>query len=101
MNSLPLLAQLARVLGIEDVSELTGGEYSAPVPAWGRDVHHVVPAVRRALTESSFEMPGDVVPPALTGQELGLRVRRLWELWHRSPRQRSDIGIFMLAMSAS
>ncbi|WP_142058829.1 helix-turn-helix domain-containing protein [Pseudonocardia kunmingensis] len=92
LNSLPLLVQLARVLNLDDVSELTGDDYSAPVEAWQGEVHHVVPAIRRALADSAFEMLGDAVAPALSAEELALRVRRSWQVWHRSTRQRSEIG---------
>jgi Helix-turn-helix domain len=48
LNSLPLLIELARILGVDDLSELTGNDFNAPIRAWEKDVHHVVPAIRRA-----------------------------------------------------
>lgn len=98
LNSLPLLVQLARVLGLDDVSELTGDDYSAPVHAWQGEIHHVVPAIRRALTEASFEMPGDGATSVSSADELTARVRALWLVWHRSARQRSEVGPMLPAL---
>ncbi len=49
LNSLSLLVELARTLGVDDLSELTGDDFDAPVRAWEKDVHHVVPAIRAAI----------------------------------------------------
>lgn len=93
LNSLPLLIELARALGVEDLSELTGDDFDAPVRIWEKDVHHVVPAIRDAMRDVSFGPLLDATaPPIVDADKLAARVRRLWLLWHRSPRQRSEVG---------
>lgn len=92
LNSLELLVQMTRALGLDDVADLTGGEFTAPVRAWSTDVHHVVPGVRQALTRASFAVVEGDGPPAITPDELSRRVACLWRTWHRSDRQRSEVG---------
>jgi hypothetical protein len=94
LNSHPLLIELARILGVEDLSELTGGDFNAPVRAWEKEVHHVVPAIRDAMRDASFgPPPGDAAMPILDADVLDREVTRLWLLWHRSPMQRSEVGV--------
>jgi transcriptional regulator with XRE-family HTH domain len=93
LNSLPLLIQLARTLGVDDLSELTGDDYNAPTGAWQKDVHHVVPAIRLAMQEASFGPSWSVAAtPVLDADDLDRQVTQLWWLWHRSPTQRSEVG---------
>jgi hypothetical protein len=88
-----LLIQLARTLGVDDLSELTGNDYNAPTGAWQKDVHHVVPAIRLAMQEASFGPPWSDAPiPILDADVLDHRVTQLWRLWHSSPIQRSEVG---------
>lgn len=91
LNSLPLLIEVARTLGVADLSELTGDDFAAPVHAWSKDVHHVVPAIRDAMQDVSF---GAQLHDAevVDADDLTSQVRRLWLLWHRSRRQRSEVG---------
>ena len=94
LNSLPLLIELAHSLGVDDLSELTGNDFNAPIRAWEKDVHHVVPAIRDAMRDASFGPPLiDSALPPLAGEDLDRRVQRLWLLWHRSPTQRSEVGV--------
>jgi transcriptional regulator with XRE-family HTH domain len=94
LNSLPLLIQLARTLGVDDLSELTGDDFNAPTHAWQKDVHHVVPAIRLAMQDASFgPPPSDTATPALDADNLDRQVTQLWLLWHRSPMQRSEVGV--------
>ena len=94
LNSLPLLIELARILGVDDLSELTGGDFNAPVRAWEKDVHHVVPAIRNAMRDASFGPPlNDAAVPILDADVLNREVTRLWLLWHKSPMQRSEVGV--------
>ncbi|WP_300007726.1 helix-turn-helix transcriptional regulator [Pseudonocardia sp.] len=99
LNSLPLLIELARTLGVADLSELTGDDFDAPVSVWEKDVHHVVPAIRDAMREVSFGSTSDAtVPTVVDADDLSARVRRLWLLWHRSSRQRSEVGAALPAL---
>lgn len=88
LNSMPLLIELARALGTEDLSELTGSDVSTPVRAWEEDVHHAVPAIREAMREVSFAPPAsDSGPPALSGEDVDRRVERLWTRCDRGRRR--------------
>ncbi|TLF82460.1 XRE family transcriptional regulator [Nocardia cyriacigeorgica] len=91
LRSLPLLLQLASVLGVSDLSELTG-QGPLPVSAWARVGHPVVPEIRRAMHEVSF---GAVASSHLTPDELHHRVHAAWLLWHSSPRQRTEVGALL------
>lgn len=93
INSLRMLVELARVLDVSDLSEITGNDFDAPTRAWEKDIHHAVPAVRLAMRDVSFVPPAsDGVFPMLTADDLDRQVHRLWLLWHRSPMQRSEVG---------
>jgi transcriptional regulator with XRE-family HTH domain len=94
LNSLPLLIQLARTLGVDDLSELTGDGFNAPTHACQKDVHHVVPAIRLAMQDASFGPPwSDASTPLIDADNLDRQVTQLWLLWHRSPVQRSEVGV--------
>jgi len=93
LNSLPLLVELARALGVDDLAELTGDEFDAPVHVWEKDVHHVVPAIREAMRDAPFGLSVASGPSLVVdAEDLATRVRRLWLLWHTSPKQRTDVG---------
>lgn len=90
LNSLPLLLQIAQVLGVGDLAEITGDNEPVPLGAWGSEIHHVVPSIRTAMHEAAFPQASD--EPVISPQELQQEVRGLWVLWHTSPQQRSDVG---------
>lgn len=93
LRSLPLLIALARALDVNDLSDLTGNDFDAPMNAWDKDVHHTVPAIRLAMRDVSFgSMSSDADLPILAARELDQRVADLWMMWHRSSAQRSDVG---------
>lgn len=92
LNSLPMLVRIADVLGVDDLSELTGNAPSVPVSAFGTKVHHVVPAIREAVRQAGFGLALDNGVPALSPEQLQQRVHRLWLTWHTSTRQRTDVG---------
>ena len=84
VNSLKILVELARNLDVRDISELTGNDLCAPVRAWEKDIHPVVPAVRLALREVSFgQSSSSSALPRLDAADLDREVQRLWMLWHR------------------
>lgn len=93
LNSLPLLLQIARVLGVHDLTEIAGGDEPAPIGAWRSDIHHAIPEIRRAMHEVSFPTMTDARP--ISPRQLQTEVRRLWLLWHTSPQQRTDVGALL------
>lgn len=90
LNSLPLLVQIAQVLGVNDLAEITGYNEPTPVSAWDTEIHHVIPPIRTAMHEAAFRTP--TADPVISALELQQDVRDLWVLWHTSPQQRSDVG---------
>ena len=71
LNSLPLLIELARALDVDDLSELTGDDFDAPVRGWEKDIHHVVPAIREAMRDAPFGPALDgTTPPIVDAEEL-------------------------------
>ncbi len=99
LNSLKLLVELARVLGTDDVAELTGDDFRAPTRAWSTDVHPAVFDVRVAMNEVAFgSLLSDQEQPQRSAEQLADDVRLLWLRWHSSPRQRSDVGAALPAL---
>ncbi|GAA1862461.1 helix-turn-helix transcriptional regulator [Myceligenerans crystallogenes] len=96
LNSLPLLLQIARALNVRDLAELTGETQSVPVGSWNDETHHVVPAIRQAMRDVAFPSPSN--EPPLPPADLETKIRRLWILWHTSPRQRTDVGVQLPAL---
>lgn len=94
LNSIPLLLQLADVLGVSDLSMLTGDAMPVPVAAWDKASHPVVPEIRRAMHEAPYISVRATECP-VSAVELQERVRRAWLLWHSSPRQRTDVGVLL------
>lgn len=92
VNSLPMLVRIARALGVDDLSELTGAGTSSPVATWDAEVHHVVPAIRDAMREATFLPAASSPAPVLPPEELQQRVQRAWLTWHTSPQQRTEVG---------
>ncbi|MDT0412652.1 MULTISPECIES: helix-turn-helix domain-containing protein [Streptomyces] len=87
IDRLPMLYRLCRVLGLSDVSELTGGQTSMPVATGGRLVHPGVEELRRAVHAPLFvqEEPEDV--GVLAG-----RVAQTWAIWHGVREQRTAVA---------
>ncbi|WP_454858132.1 helix-turn-helix domain-containing protein [Promicromonospora soli] len=92
LNSLPMLVRIADVLGVDDLSELTGDAAPVPVGAFATEVHHVVPGIREAVRQAGFGLALNGGVPALSPEQLQQRVHRLWLTWHTSTRQRTDVG---------
>lgn len=88
---LPMLLHLAEVLGISDLSELTGGP-RLPVGSYTKAAHEALPMVADALT--SYPIAGrDEAPVSVAA--LAERVSQAWELWHGSRRQRTAIAVVL------
>ncbi|GHE72784.1 hypothetical protein GCM10018785_46230 [Streptomyces longispororuber] len=78
MPRLPKLVRLARVLGVEDLTELTGDDRIAAA-TYTKAEHRQLPLVKQAL--NSYRLaPADRRPePA---EVLAARLRQAWKLWH-------------------
>jgi transcriptional regulator with XRE-family HTH domain len=92
LNSLQMLVRIADVLGVKDLSELTGDAGPVPVVAFDAEVHHVVPGIREAMRQAGFGLPLEDGQVALSPEQVQRRVHRLWLTWHTSARQRTDVG---------
>jgi transcriptional regulator with XRE-family HTH domain len=86
MPRLPMLLQLAEVLGLADLAELTGG-LSLPVPSMGKGSHEAMPRVAEAMLATS--VPTDREPD-LAG--LARRVEEAWQRWVRLPDQKTSVA---------
>jgi transcriptional regulator with XRE-family HTH domain len=88
---LEMLVRLAEVLGLDDVTELTGGQQGGmTLSSTRREGHHAVPAVREAIEDAMLSVPAEPYPDAA---ELEQRVHRAWLLWHSSTtRVRTSAG---------
>jgi len=83
MPRLPKLLRLAHVLGVEDITELTGEERLA-ASTYTKAEHGELPTVKQALTSYQLTADGREPEPA---DVLTARVRRAWQMWHdRDPR---------------
>ncbi|WP_236700566.1 helix-turn-helix domain-containing protein [Allosalinactinospora lopnorensis] len=94
MPRLPLLLQLASVLGVNDLGELTG-ESGLSVPTRISPPHAAVFTVAESLTA----YPLDQASTSEGGtDDLCERVRQAWRLWHHSPNQRTRIATVLPAL---
>jgi transcriptional regulator with XRE-family HTH domain len=87
MPRLPKLIQLAHVLGVEDIAELTGDERIAAA-TYTKAVHSDLPVIKRALTTYQLQ-PADRQPES--AEVLAARLRKAWRLWHARGDHRSGI----------
>lgn len=91
MPRLPLLLKLADVLGVEDLSELTGDERLSSV-SYGKAAHTALPAVKAALTSYHFTNSDEEPESA---DALAARVRQAWQMWHGFGDHRTRIAILL------
>lgn len=85
---LPMLFRLAEVLGLADVTTLTGDQGPTHFPVQ-RAGHDAVTGLREAIEEPLLTMPD---APAPDPAELEQRVAAAWSTWHSSATPRADIG---------
>ena len=90
---LPMLAQLARVLRVSDLSALTGSPVAASV-ALETIGHAATPAVEKALL--TYPTRRDAKPVMV--DVLEERVRDAWRARHASPQHRTTIGALLPAL---
>ncbi|ASO20237.1 transcriptional regulator with XRE-family HTH domain [Actinoalloteichus hoggarensis] len=82
---LGMAAQVARELGVRDLSALYGGDLSAPVRIAERPAHPAAEMVGLALTEYTV----DTAEAAPSVAHYTAAVERAWRDWHDSPHQRT------------
>ena len=93
VRSLSMLVRLARVLGCDDVRELTRADVSVPVDgSSGRVAHPGVGALREAV--HAPVLGGDGGEPQDVGVLAG-QVRQAWEVWHRAREQRTAVAVML------
>ncbi|MGW3491618.1 helix-turn-helix domain-containing protein [Streptomyces sp. NPDC001054] len=88
VDRLPMLYRLCRILGLSDVSELTGGQMPMPVATGGRLTHPGVNSLRAAVHAPLFADAGE---PEDVGV-LAERVRQTWAIWHGVREQRTAVA---------
>jgi transcriptional regulator with XRE-family HTH domain len=87
MPGLPKLLRLAHVLGVEDLTELTGDD-RITAATYTKSEHTSLPRIRQALTRYQLR-PADREPePAAV---LAARTRQAWKLWHAEGDHRTAI----------
>ncbi|MBV9013654.1 MAG: helix-turn-helix transcriptional regulator [Pseudonocardiales bacterium] len=86
LPAIPMVIQLARVLGVPVSRLLEGPEAAASERPGGTDVGMVL---YRALTQSVVPDESDEPPPVA---ELGERVRSAWRIWQSSPYRYSELA---------
>lgn len=88
---LPMLIRLAEVLGVHDLTEITGDVQPAVGLVGRRSGHPVVPDIREAIESVSLATEA----PSVTAQELRERVDRAWQVWHQSATPRASAGALL------
>lgn len=88
---LPLLLRLADVLGVQDLSELTGDDRVTAATST-KAAHDALPAVRAALT--TYRLSGMDEQPE-PGEDLARRVRQAWQVWHGIGAHRTQVAVLL------
>lgn len=86
MPRLPMLLQLAEVLGVDDLAELTGDQ-SLPVASVTKASHASTGEVAEALART--------VRPAADAQRITDRLTTAWSTWHGSSTERTAIAVVL------
>lgn len=94
LRSHALLMNLAVALSVTDLSVITGqdSDITTTIPS-GRLPHPGLPAIWDAVMSRPLAVP----PPATAPDPAHLqgRVAQLWELWHRSEQNRTEVGALL------
>ncbi|MGW4300444.1 helix-turn-helix domain-containing protein [Streptomyces sp. NPDC004646] len=96
MPALPKLLRLARVIGVEDITELTGDD-QITAASYTKQEHKALPVMRAALTRYQIA-PVDTPPEPVA--VLNARLRSAWRLWHAAGNNRSQIVALLPALLA-
>ncbi|MFJ5059010.1 helix-turn-helix domain-containing protein [Streptomyces nigra] len=87
MPGLPKLLRLAHVLGVEDLTELTGDERIVAA-TYTKAEHAALPTLKAALTR--YQLTVTDQPPE-SAEVLEARLRQAWRLWHAPGNHRTAI----------
>lgn len=87
---LSVLLRLAEVLGVSNLTDITG-DNDLLMTTSRRATHPVVEPIREAI--ESMELTA--LDPSVTASELTARVERAWRLWHTSAQPRADAGAML------
>ncbi|KUF18479.1 helix-turn-helix domain-containing protein [Streptomyces silvensis] len=102
MPRLPKLLRLAHILGVEDITELTGDDRIAAA-TYTKAEHRHLPIIKQALNRYDLTSADR---PAESAEVLSARLRQAWKLWHAADDQdagggnRSRIGQLLPALLA-
>lgn len=88
---LPMLLQIADVLGLDDLADLTGNDHAVAVTVFAGERHAALTNVQSALT--NFRMSAATRPINLA--HLELRLSTAWGIRHSSPDHRTQLGVLL------
>ncbi|WP_051579488.1 helix-turn-helix domain-containing protein [Pseudonocardia acaciae] len=88
---LPMLVQIAAVLGVRDVAQLVEDSGGVPSEAFAGPRHAALSEVQAALTD--YRITSDTRLPSLT--HLAIRLRDAWRVRHSSPDHRTQLGLLL------
>jgi transcriptional regulator with XRE-family HTH domain len=94
MPRLPKLLRLAQVLGVEDITELTGDD-RITAATYTKAEHQQLPLMKQALTRYQLT-PADAEPES--AEVLAARLRQAWKLWHAQGDHRTGIIALLPAL---
>jgi transcriptional regulator with XRE-family HTH domain len=89
-----MLLRLAVALHISDLSLITGPAEAAQPVNTGRLFHPASAAVWSVLLERGTR-PVTALPPGTTAEGYAAEVDAGWRLWHRAPKNRTDVGLIV------
>lgn len=88
---LPTLLRLAEVLGVDDLTELTGQHL--PLAVYGKPTHQVTPTLRQAMTTYALVPGTEDRLPSVSG--LRRRLDDAFTLWRTSRYPRAEVGALL------
>jgi transcriptional regulator with XRE-family HTH domain len=97
--SIPALLRIARILHVDDLSDLIDGGSPIPVSAWDGPTHPAADAVRRIATVTTFEPTGRDEPPPDVAVLAG-RVATAWRDWHTLPDNHTAVAAALPSLVA-
>jgi transcriptional regulator with XRE-family HTH domain len=90
VDRLSLLLDIGRVLGVRDLSDLTGNAISLTLNVG--PVHPAVPAIRRALNTPPTLLDTNLPGEPLTAAELAQRVSEAWTIYETQTERYGPVG---------
>jgi transcriptional regulator with XRE-family HTH domain len=90
VDRLSLLMEIGRVLGVSDLSDLTGPSISMNLA--GGPEHPAVPAIRRALSTPPSLLGGNLPGEPVSAAELDRHVREAWLVYETQTERYGPVG---------